>query len=98
MFKGQGADTFARLSKAAWRTVFGGDCYAYGLLASGHVDMICEASLGTYDFAALVPVIEGAGGMITDWNGAPVTMETDGRVLATGNETLHAMALEQLRG
>ena len=98
MFKGQDADTFARLSKAAWRTVFGGDCYAYGLLASGHVDMVCEASLGTYDFAALVPVIEGAGGMITDWNGAPVTMETDGRVLATGDEALHAMALEQLRG
>ena len=48
---------------------WGGDCYAYGLLAAGHVDLVVEASLKLYDFAALVPVIEGAGGLITDWRG-----------------------------
>lgn len=97
MFEDTNAVAFNNLSTAARRTVYGGDCYAYGLLASGHVDLICEASLGTYDFAALVPVIEGAGGMMTDWDGAPITLETDGRVLAAGDKTLHSAALNQLK-
>ena len=97
MFRGDNADAFQRVSDGVWRTIYGGDCYAYGLLASGHVDLLCEASLGTFDFAALVPVVEGAGGCITDWEGAPVTMATDGRVLAAGDETLHSAALKQLR-
>jgi len=102
MFEGADMDAFTRLSNSAWRTVFGGDCYAYGLLSSGHVDLVCEACLGTYDYAALVPVIEGAGGIITDWKGAPVQMKTDGtndgKVLAAGDKTLHAAALERLKG
>ncbi|MBF0249774.1 MAG: histidinol-phosphatase [Alphaproteobacteria bacterium] len=98
MFKGADRDAFARLSGAAWRTVYGGDCYAYGLLASGHVDLVCEASLGTYDYCALAPVVEGAGGVFTDWAGAPVDLDTDGRVLAAGNAALHARALAVLRG
>jgi len=96
MFKGDNAEAFARLSEAAWRTVYGGDCYAYGLLASGHVDLVCEASLGTYDFCALSPVIEGAGGIITDWYGKSLSMDSDGRVLAAGDKTLHTLALRAL--
>ncbi|HEY9080605.1 histidinol-phosphatase [Magnetovibrio sp.] len=97
MFSGANQEAFERLSKAAWRTVYGGDCYAYGLLAAGHVDLVCEASLGTYDFAALAPVIEGAGGIITDWDGAPVTLQSDGRVLAAGDKNTHSAALKQLQ-
>lgn len=98
MFKGDNEAAFKRLSQAAWRTVYGGDCYAYGLLANGHVDLVCEASLGTYDYCALVPVIEGAGGTITDWAGQPLTMNSDGRVLAAGDKSLHTLALGALRG
>ena len=90
--------TFKRLSQAAWRTVYGGDCYAYGLLSSGHVDLVCEASLGTHDFCALVPVVEGAGGIITDWQGQPLTLASGGKVLAAGDASLHAKALETLKG
>jgi len=98
MFKGDNATAFNRLSAAAWRTVYGGDCYAYGLLASGHVDLVCEASLGTYDFCALAPVIAGAGGIITDWSGQAISMDTDGRVLAAGDKSLHTLALKALKG
>lgn len=98
MFHGTDNDAFTRLSDAAWRTVYGGDCYAYGLLASGYVDLVCEAQLGTYDFAALAPVVEGAGGRFTDWAGNPVNLKTDGRVLAGGDPELHALALEHLQG
>jgi len=98
MFKGADEAAFQRLSTAAWRTVYGGDCYAYGLLASGHVDLVCEASLGTYDFCALSPVIQGAGGLITDWQGQPLTLESKGHVLAAGDTTLHVKALAALKG
>ena len=69
---------------------WGGDCYAYGLLASGHVDLVVEASLKLYDFAALVPVIKGAGGLITDWRGKELDMNSDGSVLAAGDAEVHA--------
>lgn len=98
MFEGDDEAAFKRVSDGAWRTVYGGDCYAYGLMASGHVDLVCEASLGTYDFCALAPVIEGAGGVITDWHGAALTMESEGRVLAAGDQALHTAALKALKG
>jgi inositol-phosphate phosphatase/L-galactose 1-phosphate phosphatase/histidinol-phosphatase len=65
--------------------VYGGDCYNYGLLASGHLDVVCESGLKLYDFAALVPVVEGAGGRMCDWNGDPLTAESEGHVLAIGD-------------
>ncbi|ALC14539.1 histidinol-phosphatase [Sphingopyxis sp. 113P3] len=67
------------------RMVFGGDCYNYGLLASGHVDLVVEAGLKLHDFAALVPVVEGAGGTMCDWNGEPLHAESDGHVIALGD-------------
>jgi len=98
MFEGDNETAFKRVSDSAWRTVYGGDCYAYGLMASGHVDLICEASLGTYDFCALAPVIQGAGGVITDWHGETLTIDSEGRVLAAGDQTLHNAALKALKG
>ncbi|WP_338426989.1 histidinol-phosphatase [Sphingopyxis kveilinensis] len=67
------------------RMVFGGDCYNYGLLSSGHIDLVVEAGLKLHDFAALVPVVEGAGGTMCDWNGDPLNAESTGHVIALGD-------------
>jgi len=67
------------------RMMMGGDCYNYGLLASGHLDLVCEAGLKLHDWAALVPVVEGAGGTMCDWSGEPLQQGSDGRVLAIGD-------------
>ncbi|WP_067732960.1 histidinol-phosphatase [Novosphingobium naphthalenivorans] len=67
------------------RMMMGGDCYNYGLLASGQIDLVCEAGLKLHDWAALVPVVEGAGGTMCDWNGDPLHAESEGHVLAIGD-------------
>ena len=67
------------------RMVMGGDCYNYAMLASGHLDIVCEANLKLHDWAALVPVVEGAGGVMADWNGEPLHQGSDGHVLALGD-------------
>jgi histidinol phosphatase-like enzyme (inositol monophosphatase family) len=77
---------------------WGGDCYAYALLASGHVDLVVENSLKLYDFAALVPVVKGAGGLITDWQGRELDMQSDGSVLAAGDAAVHRQASDVLNG
>ncbi len=85
-----------RLASAVRRVSWGGDCYAYGLLALGQIDVIAESSLKVWDWAALLPVVEGAGGRITDWEGHPLRSDGDGRVLAVGNPALLAAAVEHL--
>ena len=75
---------------------FGGDCYLYGLLASGHCDLVIESRLKPHDFMALIPVIEGAGGRISDWAGRPLGLESDGRVVAAATEALWREAIERL--
>jgi inositol-phosphate phosphatase / L-galactose 1-phosphate phosphatase / histidinol-phosphatase len=77
--------------------VYGGDCYNYGLLASGHLDLVCESGLKLHDFAALVPVVEGAGGRMCDWNGDPLTAASEGHVLAIGDPARTDDVLEALR-
>ena len=67
------------------RMVMGGDCYNYGCLASGHLDIVAEAGLKLHDYAALVPVVEGAGGVMSDWRGEPLHAGSDGTVLALGD-------------
>ena len=67
------------------RLIFGGDCYNYGLLASGHIDLVVEAGLKLHDYAALVPIVEGAGGTMSDWNGDPLNADSAGHVLALGD-------------
>ncbi|MDE0947946.1 MAG: histidinol phosphate phosphatase, partial [Sphingobium sp.] len=76
--------------------VYGGDCYNYGLLASGFLDIVIESGLQSYDFAALVPVVEGAGGLMCDWNGEPLTADSDGHVLALGDPARLEDVLEAL--
>jgi len=84
---------FARIERAVRFPLYGGDCYAYGLLAMGLIDLIVEADMDAHDFVPLVPVIEGAGGTITDWQGAPLTPGSDGRLVAAGDPRIHAQAL-----
>jgi inositol-phosphate phosphatase / L-galactose 1-phosphate phosphatase / histidinol-phosphatase len=96
MFHMRDLKAFQRLGERCRATVYGADCYAYGLVANGTVDLVCEASMQPYDYCALVPVIAGAGGMITDWHGAPLTLASDGRVLAAGDPAVHAAAREVL--
>jgi histidinol phosphatase-like enzyme (inositol monophosphatase family) len=74
---------------------YGGDCYAYCMLAAGHVDAVIEAGLQTYDVQALIPVIEGAGGVITSWDGGDA--QNGGAVVACGDPALHAQLVAQLR-
>lgn len=97
-FDADEATAFRHLASACRDTAYGGDCYLYGLLASGHIGVVCEAGLAPYDFLALVPVVEGAGGVISDWLGRALTPNSDGRVLACANAALHNQALERLRG
>lgn len=78
------------------RMVMGGDCYNYAMLASGHLDIVCEAGLKLHDFAALVPVVEGAGGTMCDWNGEPLHAASDGHVLALGDPARLEDVLEAL--
>jgi len=89
---------FARVRARARFTRYGAECYAFGLLASGHVDLIVESQLALHDFAALVPVVEAAGGIITDWDGAALTSASDGRIVAAGDPACHAAALRLLAG
>ena len=86
------------LSAATKRSSFGGDCYAYGLLALGQIDIIAEADLKIWDWAALTPIIEGAGGRITDWSGRKLAGGGDGRALAVGDPGLLEQAIALLAG
>ena len=89
---GAGRAAFGRLEGAVKATRFGADCYAYAQLASGFIDLVVEADLKPYDYCALVPVIEGAGGTITDWQGNKLGLKSDGRVVAAGDGALAAKA------
>jgi inositol-phosphate phosphatase / L-galactose 1-phosphate phosphatase / histidinol-phosphatase len=81
----------------AWR-IYGGSAFSYGRLASGALDLALDTNLKVHDYAAFVPIIEGAGGVITDWGGAPLTMNSGPRVLAAGDAALHAQALSMIAG
>ena len=98
MFKGYDQAAFLALRSAVKQTNYGGDAYAYGLLAAGHIDLILEAQLKYHDVAALAPVITAAGGCMTDWAGGVLTRHSDGRILASGDARLHAAALAVVGG
>jgi inositol-phosphate phosphatase/L-galactose 1-phosphate phosphatase/histidinol-phosphatase len=98
MFKGGDAAAFSRVSGTVKLTRFGADCYAYGLLAAGFIDLVLEASLKPYDFCAMVPIVEGAGGIATDWRGAHLDINSDGRILVAGDRRTHRTALELIGG
>ena len=88
-------DAYSR--RAALRR-FGGDCYLYGMLASGYCDLVIEAAMKPHDFLALVPVVEGAGGRISDWNGRPLDATSGDAVLAAATPELWQQAVTALSG
>ncbi len=97
MFAGPAeAARFGALKSRARMTRYGGDCYGYCLLASGFIDLIVESGLKAYDIAPLIPIIEGAGGVVTTWEGKPAA--EGGRIVAAGDGRVHAAALAILRG
>ena len=85
---------FQKVERAARLTRYGGDCYAYCMVAAGYIDLVIEAGLKQHDIVALIPIIEGAGGIVTDWSGGPATR--GGRILAAGDRRVHAEALRLL--
>lgn len=94
MFIGLDGVSFRAVKRAARSAVYGADCYAYALLASGHVDLVVEADLKPWDFLALAPVVEGAGGYMTDWYGDSIGPECDGRVVAAASQDVLCEVLE----
>ena len=96
MFQGPDFVAMDTLSRACRFRRFGGDCYNYALVALGGADLVLERDLKPYDFMALVPVVEGAGGIMTDWAGRPLDITSSGQVLAAATRALCDQALPYL--
>lgn len=103
LFAGAAEDAFIRVRNKVKVPLYGCDCYAYALLASGFVDLVIESGLKPYDFLALIPVIKGAGGIITDWSGqelhweaSPESHGTGFNVVAAGDAKVHKQAVLSL--
>ncbi|WPZ35115.1 inositol monophosphatase family protein [Thalassobaculum sp. OXR-137] len=93
MFNAMEAPRFAALKDACGLTLFSGDCHNFGLLALGTIDLVVESSLSDYDYLAPAAVVTGAGGKLTDWTGAPVSLGSTSRIVAARNPALHAAAV-----
>lgn len=87
--------TFQRVEAAVKLSRYGGDCYAYCMLAAGHIDLVIETELKPYDIIPLIPILTGAGAVVTSWDGGPAAL--GGRVIAAGDARVHAAALELLK-
>jgi myo-inositol-1(or 4)-monophosphatase len=85
---------FGRVEAAVKLSRYGGDCYPYCMLAAGHVDLVIESGLKPHDIVALIPIIEGAGGIVTSWEGESAVK--GGRIIAAGDRRVHAAALKLL--
>lgn len=94
LFSAEEKEAFDSVANSVRLSRWGGDCYAYCMLAAGHLDLVIEASLQPYDIVALIPIVEGAGGVVTTWTGEPAT--NGGRIVAAGDRRLHEAALERL--
>ena len=94
LFGGDELRAYDRVESVARLARYGCDCYAYCMLAAGHIDLVVESGLKPYDIAALVPIIEGAGGIVTTWEGGSAA--EGGRIVAAGDRRVHAAAVELL--
>jgi myo-inositol-1(or 4)-monophosphatase len=88
--------TFQTVEAGVKLSRYGGDCYAYCMLAAGHIDLVIETELKPYDIIPLIPILAGAGAVVTSWDGGPAAL--GGRVIAAGDARVHAAALELLKG
>ena len=96
MFAGEYRPRLDALTVATKSQTFGGDCYQYGVVASGFLDLVVERQLGLYDYLSLVPILEGAGAFITDWQGKPLDIRSGDQVVAAGDARIHEQALKLL--
>lgn len=96
LFTGPAKAAFDALADSTHLLRFGGDCYNYGLLASGHCDIVLEIAQQPYDYLPVVQVVQGAGGVISDWSGNPLSLASKGEVLASATPELHDRMLEKL--
>lgn len=94
LFSGGDQERYNELEASVKLPRYGYDCYAYAMLAAGHVDLVCESGLHPYDIVALIPIIEKAGGVVSTWDGGRA--EDGGRIIAAANQRLHEKALEKL--
>jgi len=85
---------FGKVERSVKLSRYGGDCYAYCMLAAGHVDLVIETELKPYDILPLIPIIAGAGGIVTGWDGGAAT--AGGRIIAAGDKRLHEAAMKIL--
>ena len=99
-YEGEDAHAFRRIVSGSEWMVYGGNCLAFAQVAGGFVDVALETGTGVYDYCALVPVVENAGGVMTGWRGEPLTLEpaSGGRILASGNRAVHEAAMACLAG
>jgi myo-inositol-1(or 4)-monophosphatase len=86
---------FARVEDKAKLSRYGGDCYAYCMVAAGLIDLVIETEIKPYDIVAIIPIITGAGGIVTTWEGGPA--QAGGRVVVAGDKRVHKQALEMLK-
>jgi histidinol phosphatase-like enzyme (inositol monophosphatase family) len=93
---GADGEAYGRLEARCRLARYGADCYAYAMVASGQIDLVAETGLQAYDIMPLIPIIEGAGGVVTTWDGAPA--HGGGRILAAGSRELHREAMDALNG
>jgi len=93
---GEALSAYNRLKSAVRETHFGGDCFAFGQIANGWIDLVVDSGLGVYDFMPLVPVVEGAGGRMTDFEGQPLTLESPGAIAAAGDPALHRRVVDMM--
>jgi myo-inositol-1(or 4)-monophosphatase len=89
-------ERFRRVENAARLSRYGGDCYAYCMLAAGQIDLIIETELKPHDIVPLIPIITGAGGVVSNWENGPA--HTGGRIVAAGDKRVHKAAVEMLNG
>ena len=94
LMKDADRESFGKVEKAVRLSRYGGDCYAYCMLAAGQVDLVIEAGLKSYDIAALVPIVTGAGGIVTTWDGKPA--HHGGSIIAAGDPRVHEAAMKLL--
>ena len=88
--------TFGRLENAVKLSRYGGDCYAYCMLAAGQIDLVIETEIKPHDIVPLIPIVTGAGGVVTTWENGPA--QAGGRIVVAGDKRVHKAALEMLKG
>ncbi|WP_428698474.1 histidinol-phosphatase [Stappia sp.] len=96
LFRGAERDIYQEIERTVRTARYGTDCYGYCMVASGQVDLVIETGLQPYDIVALAPIIEGAGGAVTNWSGG--SPANGGQILATGDRRLHDQVLAMLAG